>query len=80
MHIDSDEEYMQHLDDRWLHEMHHDYANDPYHQHYAYDNFYDNGKKGKKGKDKKKKGKGKKDKQKEEEDKKLAEQERKQRE
>ena len=62
MHIDSDEEYMRHLDDRWLHEMHHDYANDPYHQHYAYDNFYDNGKKGKKGKDKKKKGKGKKDK------------------
>lgn len=71
MHYDSsDEEYMHHLDDRWLREMHHDYANDPYHQHYAYDNYYDNGGKKKKGKKSKK---GKKDKEKEEQEKKKAE-------
>ena len=75
---DSEDDYMRHLDHRWLHEMHNDYANDPYHQHYAYDNYYDNkGKKGKKGKGKKK---GKKDKEKEEEDKRKAEEDRKQRE
>ena len=77
----SEYDHMRQTDDRWLHEMGDYYANDPYNQHYYYDDLYNHehdeynggkkGKKGKKGKGKDKE-KDKKDKDKEKEEKEKA--------